>query len=64
MNLNKFQYFISENIHTVLFIIGLGVFIFAMFLVNTIAGWFALSGVLILIALLINNDNDKSVGRR
>ncbi|GGL55856.1 DUF1056 family protein [Sporolactobacillus putidus] len=55
LNLNSPIKFIWNNIHSILFLLGLGILVFTVFLINTIAGLFTLSGVLILLGLLINN---------
>lgn len=46
--------FLLANIHTVLFIVGLVLLTITVFLVNTIAGLFTLSGILIFIGLLLS----------
>jgi hypothetical protein len=61
LNLSKLTTFILSNVHTLLFLIGLGVFVYATFCINQTAGLFALSIALIVVAIL--SDGKSSGGR-
>ncbi|MFX3616119.1 MAG: hypothetical protein ACE3JK_01135 [Sporolactobacillus sp.] len=46
--------FLLDNLHTLLFLLGLVLIVWTVFLISRLAGLFTLAGVLILIGLLLN----------
>lgn len=52
LNLNKLAAILMTNFHTLLFLIGLGVFIYGAFQSNQLFGIFSLSGSLMLVGVL------------
>lgn len=51
---SKTKHFISENIHTIILLVGLVFVLYAVYLIHYIAGIFITGIVFILLALLLN----------